>query len=61
MLFQLNRNLVSFAGMENSFKKTFLPEGKLLPLTGMSEKLKKMVAKGRVLNRLLYNLNNGFH
>ena len=44
--------------MENSFKKTFLLKGKLLPLTGISKKSKKMVANGRVLNRLLYDVYN---
>ena len=33
-LFQLNRKL----GMENLFKKTFLLEGKVLPLTGITKK-----------------------
>ena len=40
--FQLNRK----SGMENSFKKTFLLEGKILPLTGISEISKQMVANG---------------
>ena len=34
ILFQLNRKL----GMENLFKKTFLLEGKVLPLIGITKK-----------------------
>ena len=45
--------------MENSFENTFLLEGKLLPLTVISEKLKKIVANDRGLIRFLYDLNNG--
>ena len=50
--------------MENSFKNTFLLDEKLLPLTEISKKSKKMVPNRKdkaFLNRLLYNLKNDFH
>ena len=47
--------------MKNSFNWTFLQERKLLQLTQIFEKSKKMVVNGRVLNRLVYDLDNGFH
>ena len=49
--------------MDNLFKNTLLLDEKAA-LTGISEKSKKIVANGndhKGFNRLLYNLNNGFH
>ena len=48
--------------MENLFKNTLLLDEKTA-LAGIFENSKKIVAKAliRALNRLLYNLNNGFH
>ena len=50
--------------MENVFKIMFLLDGKMLILTENSEKSKKILGNSRVirvLNRLPYNLNTGFH
>ena len=49
--------------MENLFKNTFLLDEKTAYIGTISKKFKKIVAKAviRVLNRLLSNLNNGFH
>ena len=49
--------------MENLFKNTFLLDEKTA-LARASEKSKKIVANSnddKSFNRLLYNLNNGFH
>ena len=49
--------------MENLFKNTFLLDEKTA-LARVSEKSKKIVANSnddKSFNRLLYNLNNGFH
>ena len=56
ILFQLDRKSVSTAGIENSFKKKFLSDGK----TGSIYRNTQILSI-RVLNRLLYKLNNGFH
>ena len=45
-MFKLNKKLVSTGRNGEMFKKTFLLEGKALI---------------KLLNRLLYNLDNGFH
>ena len=50
--------------MENLLKNTFLLDKKPAYIGAeISEKSEKIVANSsiRVLNRLLYNLNNGFH
>ena len=48
--------------MDNLFKNTFLLDEKTA-LAGISEKSKTIVANSsdKSFNRLLYNLNNGFH
>ena len=54
ILFQLNRKLVSTRG-NGEFR------GKTASIDRSIRKVKKMVANDRVLNRLLYNLNNRFY
>ena len=50
--------------MDNSFKNTFLLEGKTASIDRNIKKNQRKwlpISVIRVVNRLLYNLNNGFH
>ena len=65
-MFQVDRKFPLFplVGMENVFKNTFMLDEKLLPLVEIFERKKRKslpIAVIRALNRLVHNLNNGFH
>ena len=60
MLFQVDRTLVS-TRMENVFKNTFLTKKLLWQEYVKNQRKSLPIAMIRDLNRLLYNLNNGFH